>query len=353
MDDDFEQLRGILESSDAETRGMAAIALGQVASPQTVDLLVELLDDEDQRVVCAAVQSLGAQGDRRATPALLGLMQSDDVEIKRSVLSALAQVADERAFPAVVTALFDVDDQVRRNAAAAIGRLGDKRALEPLYEMLSDSFNWVRANAALSLLALADPRSAKPLSDRLAVEDDEMVRGNLVLALSACDPTSIPHVIELLLDEGEACKVRVSAAMALARLSEDGALAEEGRAREVLVSLLGSPQTDEEVRAACAWALGRLPHHGSSVDVLCAALEDPYRWVVLYAVESIALLKDPRAIPALERARRRYASEGGASGDATSGDDDADDVAAQVVEHIDDALRELADALAPHDSHNA
>jgi HEAT repeat protein len=333
VDDDFTQLRELLSNSDAETRGMAAIALGNIPDPQAVDMLLELLDDEDQRVVCAAIQSLGMQGDLRATPRLVELEHTGDVEVRCCVLSAIAQIADPRAFATVVTALFDVDDQVRRNAAAAIGRLGDKRALEPLYQLLNDEFNWVRANAVLSLYALADPRSVEPVKLRLATETDETARGNLILALVACDHDEATRAIEMVCDERETEKVRVSAAIALANLAEDSALPDEPAARGVLISLLRDTSTPDEVRAACAWSLGRFECNGSSVDALCDALEDDYDWVVRYAIESLALLKDVRAIPALERLRRAR-------------DDDE-----ELTQSISDAIRELSEVSdSLHDS---
>lgn len=323
MDDDFAQLKNLLADSNPDTRGMAAVALGQVMDPQAVDLLIDLLGDADSRVICAAAQSLGAQGDKRATTALIPLMQSDDTEVKCSVLSAFALLADERAFPVVVTALFDVDDQVRRNAAAAVGRLGDKRALEPLYEMLDDDFNWVRANAALSLHSLADPSAVPRISQRLEIETDELVRGNLILALGACDPAQVPKIIAFLQDCDEAEKVRVSSAISLANLAEDHLIDDEAPARNALIALMSDGEAPDEVRAGCAWALGRFAQHGSSVDALLTALHDDFRWVVLYALESLALLKDTRVVDALEEFRAAHPTD------------------KELREHIDDTLMEL------------
>lgn len=331
MDDDFSQLKNLLENSDPDTRGMAAVALGQIQDPQAVDVLIDLLEDKDTRVVCAAAQSLGAQGDGRAVPALIPLMQTDDVEVRCSVLSAFALIADERAFATVITAMFDIDDQVRRNATAAIGRLGDKRALEPLYEMLDDDFSWVRANAALSLHALADARAVPYLEKRLAVEDDDMVRGNLILALGECDAANVPRVIEFLIDDGESDKVRVSAAITLANLAEEERIADEAAARDALIALLLDSSRADEVRAGCAWSLGRFKPHASSVEALCSVLEDDFRWLVFYALESLALLGDTSVMERLERLREEHSDD------------------SELVEHVDGTLQELGADLSETD----
>ncbi|MDO4850621.1 MAG: HEAT repeat domain-containing protein [Actinomycetota bacterium] len=323
MGDDFARLRTLLDDSDPDVRGMVAVALANISGPQATDMLLELAGDADSRVVCAAVQSLGARGEKRSVPVLIRLMQRDETDVKCSALAALAQVADPQAFPAVVTAMFDVDDQVRRNATAAIGRLGDKRALEPLYEMLHDGYRWVRANAALSLKALADPGSAAPLAMQLDEEDDDLVRGNLLMALMSCDGGRYPLLVTFLNDPDEGEKTRVAAALAM----PDAASALPEVSSEAMLTALarqvnaaGAP---DEVRAACAWALGRMPHRGSSIDALCDALDDPYEWTVLYALESLALLKDVRAEGRIRAFRSMHEDDG------------------KLVEHVDAALKEL------------
>lgn len=323
MGDDFARLRTLLDDSDPDVRGMVAVALANIAGPQATDMLLELTADADPRVVCAAVQSLGARGEDRSVPVLIQLMQRDEVDIRCSVLAALAQVADPQAFPAVVTAMFDVDDQVRRNATAAIGRLGDKRALEPLHEMLHDGYRWVRANAALSLRALADPRSADPLVEQLGKEDDDLVRGNLLMALVTCDGDRYPLLVTFLDDPGEGEKARVAAALAMPEAAPALSGESSGAMLSTLARQVVTGGTPDEVRAACAWALGRMPYRGSSIDALCDALDDPYEWTVRYALESLALLKDARALGRIREFRSAH-----------EGDE-------ELLGHVDAALKEL------------
>ncbi len=310
MGDDFARLRTLLDDSDPDVRGMVAVALANIAGPQATDMLLELAGDADPRVACAAVQSLGTRGEERSVPVLIRLMQRDETDIKCSVLAALAQVADPQAFPAVVTAMFDVDDQVRRNATAAIGRLGDKRALEPLYEMLHDGYRWVRANAALSLKALADPGSAVPLAVQLDKEEDDLVRGNLLMALMSCDGGRYPLLVTFLDDPDEGEKTRVAAALAMPVAASTLPEAASEVMLTTLARQVSAAGAPDEVRAACAWALGRMPHRGSSIDALCDALDDPYEWTVLYALESLALLKDVRAEGRIRAFRSMHEDDG-------------------------------------------
>ncbi len=323
MEENINRLRELLRDSDSDVRGMTAVALARVGDPQATDLLLELLKDSDRRVAIAAIQSLGEREDKKATPCLLELVHSDDPDIVCSVIAALALLRDERAFNAVVTALFDVNDEVRRNAAAAIGRLGDLRALVPLYEALKDPYKWVRGNAALSIGMFAQTSSTSCLLDAFATEADEDVRGNIIIALGACDTTKTSMICDLLQDHAESERLRVSAAITLANLVGSDKIADEEQVRLALIAAMEDKDANDEVRAACAWALGRTTQHGSTTDALLAVLDDEYRWVVLYAVESLALLKDPRSVAPLQEFKEAHA------------DDD------ELVEHIDAAILEL------------
>ena len=91
---------------------------------------------------------------------------------------------------------------------------------------------------------------------------------------------------------------------------------------------LGCADAPDEVRASCAWALGRMKPSRSISEALVASLHDGYRWVVFYALESLALHRDASVLPALRtiRAEREIAER-----------DTVDD----VIPHLDDAIAEL------------
>lgn len=311
--------------ADPEVRGMVAAALGAVDGPLVIADLCRLLEDSDLRVACAAAQSLGEHKDSRSLGPLVDAVKRGKSELTCAALLALGQLRDPRAFPAVVVELFSADDEVRRDAAGVIGSLGDHRALEPLFEMLKDPYLWVRANAALSLGFLADPRATEPLLDLLAGEEDETVRGNAIAALGACDPEQAGFIIKALLDEKEQEKARVSAGITLATLASADKLPDEDSAREAILSVLADENTPDETRAASVWALGRMPSHPDITAALVDAVEDDYRWVVLYALESLALQDDADVLDFLKSYREKHAAD------------------EELVSHIDQTIKELED----------
>lgn len=297
----FDQLIEMLNDPDPETRGLVAVGLGRLRDIAAVGPLVGLLSDNDERVRIAAVHSLGEVGSTTAVEPLLTLLQEESGGVRSAVIVALAQLPDARAFAPIVTRLFDADDEVRRNAAAAIGKLGDLRALEPLIECLRDPYYWVRANAAWSLGQLQARNAVPALINAFFLEDDEAVCSNILVALGHIGTQeAIAHVIDALTDEEQSPKDRIAAALAFAAYCEadsetdlDDLLLQT--ARTTLIALLHS-EPDDELRSTAAWTLGRLPHDDVTISALIQALEDPYEWVISYAVESLALLGDRRAI---------------------------------------------------------
>jgi HEAT repeat protein len=359
--DQFDHLISLLNDPDPDTRGMVATGLGKIRAVQAVNPLVALLSDNTERVRIAVIRSLGEIGNRTAVEPLLPLLQDPSSEVRAAVLLAFTQLPDERAFGSVVVALFDANDEVRKNAAAAIGGLGDERALEPLLVCLDDSYPWVRANAIWSLGALRLAAATQPLIDLLAVEKDEAVLSNAIVSLGRIGASEgLRRVLSVLQDGAQPARQRIAAAIAFGEYYEErsvsavaskpvtSTLPESTKAatprhpeqdqtpgisaaradstrtesaasacashraatskgaspqilqdlRAALLELLRNA-SDDELRATAAWTLGRLPSNPAIVDALIAALADPYEWVVSYAVESLALQEDPRALEPL------------------------------------------------------
>jgi HEAT repeat protein len=301
----LDHLISLLYDPDPKTRGLVADGLGKIKSVQAVSPLVALLDDNTTEVRIAAIRSLGEIGNFTAVEPLLPLLQDEAASVRTAVLLALTQLPDSRAFAPVVVALFDSDDEVRKNAAATIGRLGDPRAFEPLLVCLKDSYYWVRHNAAWSLGVLHLTQAVPHLLEHLSTEKDEAVLSNTVVALARIgEPEGLTRVLEILQDESQSSKLRISAAIGFGEYFEEQSLSEAkrldmGGAKDsaleeavsaTLLSLLRTAP-DDELRATAAWTLGRLPQSPQAIDALTQVQDDPYEWVVKYATESLAILK--------------------------------------------------------------
>jgi HEAT repeat protein len=81
-------------SNVPELRKTAAMALGNIADPNTVDALIGLLRDADADVRMAAVEGLGEIGTPAAKPGLTRALEDSHPEVRRAAIEALAEIED-------------------------------------------------------------------------------------------------------------------------------------------------------------------------------------------------------------------------------------------------------------------
>ena len=86
-----ELCKAVVEDSNYKVRVQAAIVLGKLADPGSVDCLAKALGDANKTVRGIAAQALGQIGDARAADPLRGLLQSEaDPFVKSQAEKALA-----------------------------------------------------------------------------------------------------------------------------------------------------------------------------------------------------------------------------------------------------------------------
>jgi HEAT repeat protein len=103
-----------LESSDPETRILAAEMMAHVPAPEGVDPLIRALSDPVPRVreLCAAALWLYAEP--RAVEPLAAALADPDPEVRSAAAQSLGRLGGERAVEALVEAeLIERDDFVR------------------------------------------------------------------------------------------------------------------------------------------------------------------------------------------------------------------------------------------------
>ena len=83
-----------VNSNVPELRKVAAMALGNIADPSTVDALIALLRDPDVDVRVAAVEGLGEIGTPAAKPGLTRALEDSNPEVRRAAVEALAEIED-------------------------------------------------------------------------------------------------------------------------------------------------------------------------------------------------------------------------------------------------------------------
>ncbi len=170
-----------LKDADPAVRATSAWALGRFGEDvldQAGLELATLLDDPSPAVKLAAAQALGAVGGTQTIIELLTeRLTSPDIETRRAVVSALTWLEASSAHHALLKALNDPDAQVRQGAIAALGEMVDPRSLPAIRErLLKDADAGVRGEAAYRLGKFGDRTVVAALQAASVRDPDAVVR---------------------------------------------------------------------------------------------------------------------------------------------------------------------------------
>jgi len=130
-------------AEDAQVRQFLVLALGSVAHPSSVPVLVPLLDDENGDVRLNALMALGSIGSPAASesvPAVSALLDDEDVGVRTYAAYLLGTLEEASAVESLTVALNDPAFPVRGNAAVALARLGDDGGLGELRKMIDRTY---------------------------------------------------------------------------------------------------------------------------------------------------------------------------------------------------------------------
>ena len=118
------ELEAALLDPDTTVREAAANALGEIADPESLDVLIAVAtaNSEDRLLREAAVASLGAIGDERAVVTLLELIETGPPQVRRRCVPALSVFEGEAVEAALRAAAGDRNPMVREAAEMVVGR---------------------------------------------------------------------------------------------------------------------------------------------------------------------------------------------------------------------------------------
>ena len=128
--------------------------LYEKASPETIDSLLQKLDDPDPFVRVAAVQALGEIRQDRSLFSLCGCLTDENLYVRGYAAEALGKIGHldtGYALEQLSAALDDPSPYVRSMMALALGELQDKRAINTVRKLLQDEDETVRKMAAWAL----------------------------------------------------------------------------------------------------------------------------------------------------------------------------------------------------------
>lgn len=167
-----------LAAKDTQERRLAAISLG-LYGKTGIPALLAALDDPEQMVVSAAIESLAVIGET-AFPALkrsfLNEQYSDNV--RAGSIYAIAKMRHPDAAILAREAVFDETENmaVRRNAGTALGFIKDKKSVPGLINLLKTTQNKDLIISCLWSLGQIGDKSARNIVETYLSHEDETVK---------------------------------------------------------------------------------------------------------------------------------------------------------------------------------
>jgi HEAT repeat protein len=241
-----------LADEDPAVRALACDGLARIGDTSVVGPLFSLLADPDAQVsqaAIAAVQSLGSEATKHAA---IAAARTTDIKLRRAVLRVIAHFGYVEALDVLLESLDDADERVSNTAMAGLAMIEDARAASALLEALRHPLPARRAAACRALGNAARAAETIPALRAAIGDPDAWVRYYACQSLGKLHATeAAPDVARMLNDD--AGQVRVAAVEAMARIGGRQALdvlstaagAEDGDVRRAALLGLGELRRPE------------------------------------------------------------------------------------------------------------
>ena len=181
----------------------------------------------------SAIRTMGQTGDENHSDPLLRMLRdrSENRRVRAGAVMALAELGRPR--PKIIEACEEVyqdrktGENLRYTILLSLGTLKATESQTLLSEALSGGDDRIRFKAAQALGMVGGDDSVKLLSGRLEVEQDRMVRAEIVRALARNESASVEGILVRTLKDDPAPVVRYNAALGLSKFKS---LSAEGQA---------------------------------------------------------------------------------------------------------------------------
>jgi HEAT repeat protein len=214
-------MRELLADPAPEVRAAALAAVCAIEREQAVSTVLPFLDAANMAVVRAAgaaalVRHAGLDGVLAAAEPLNALLCANDPNDRAAAAEALGNIGVRGFYRPLVAFLRDRDPKVRRRAIAAAGKLRNPELLPPLIEQLKDRRTVLEAASALTAFGPGIvPALREVLTDEAA---DAGCRRGVALVLQRLATPEAVEALVLALPAGSA-PVRKAAARSLSRIT--------------------------------------------------------------------------------------------------------------------------------------
>jgi HEAT repeat protein len=202
-------LAKLLKDPDIEVRFHAIQLLGSLKDRTAVPYLIQALNtpDEKPRIIHGIMASLANIGDQEASKALEKWAYSNNWKDRYCVADAIGMIADPRSIDVLLRLLKDSNPKVRENAAISVGHFDDNEIIKQLLIMFDDNIPAVRAAAVYMLGEKKSKSATRALLDLLKSESHELVFIALEAIGKIRDPITIPSLIKLIETHQDEIKV--------------------------------------------------------------------------------------------------------------------------------------------------
>ncbi|MEM6253057.1 MAG: HEAT repeat domain-containing protein [Cyanobacteria bacterium P01_D01_bin.156] len=226
---DLAVLADKLQTGDLKDKKLSLAALRDVPSPDAIELIKLVLDDDNQQVRSMAIFALGIKQTSESFPLLVKILETDpDYGIRADAAGALGYLEDPRAFEPLIRSFYeDTDWLVRFSAAVSLGNLKDPRAHDALIQALN-SPEIILQQAAIAAFGEIGDLSAVDDILAFAQSDDWLVRQRLAEALGNLPSSKSMSALRYLAKDNHS-QVSEAAQISLQRLTDNLATAELDR----------------------------------------------------------------------------------------------------------------------------
>jgi HEAT repeat protein len=306
-------VKELLRDRRKAVRGAAIKIIGRINDPDSIDILIPMLKDENylvQQIVVKELDRLGWRPDESyegssywvikknwsnkddAINTLVQALNDEQMELRLAAVRELGNLKSVDAIGPLSLALEDSQFRVRFAAVESLGEIDDLKVTEPLLHLMREGYEdllphvakslqkfglqiskqliellkhnrrAVRKTAADVLGNIGEPRAVGPLLELLKDRDIDVVISSIESLGKTGDGTILESLIPFL--NNSDYKIRESTITAMGEIGEQ-------LATENLIPLLRDDQ--EPVRLAASKALGKIgdPH---AINYLIEALKD-------------------------------------------------------------------------------
>ena len=145
MVETIEDLINALKTEDDLDRE-AALGELEIRSEESLDALIEALNNRNKNIRRYSAQALGYIGNEKAIQPLINTLEDKNKFVRREASTGLVHIG-EPAFDSLIEILDHEDWRVRGGAAWALGSMKKPEALDALNALLDDESGFVKAGA--------------------------------------------------------------------------------------------------------------------------------------------------------------------------------------------------------------